>query len=548
MTLNQLTQEALLSQEAQHYDLRVPDREMIKTIQDMAQFQRNNRFDAEVYKNTLTRIRTTPEEFEEQVAESLLVQKMEYLIKQTVRVSDQEVLDDYRLKNEKIEVDGILVKAEKFKDRAEFTDDDIQAFYVAHKETFTTPERVQIQYIHVDPQQMKDDVTLTEEEIQQYYEEHKAEFDKGKEVNASHILFQVARDADDETVAPVRAKAEDVLRQLMEGADFADMAKQYSEDTGTKENGGNLGFFTKGQMVPEFENAAFSLASGEMSDLVRSQFGFHIIKVEEVREDDPYEKAKPTISERLKLAKAKDIAAEQADLSSSDVFEIGDLSKVAEKDQLPVHISDFFGRGEKIDQNTGAIPQIQEAAFSLTSEEKFSQPIETTAGYYIIEFLERKDPYIPELAEIQDDVAEAVRQEKMKELAKAESGLMVNALSAETSWEALVEQYSEVESFTPRSFSRRQQYIPEARANTEEFVKIAFALKNGQHSPVIELSGNYAIIRVKNRIGADMEAFEKEKESLRQQFIRQKQDTVFREFVEELRQNAEIETAPNLFS
>ncbi len=548
-TLDQLTEEVLLSQEAREYDLQVSDRKLVQMIREMTQFHKDNRFDAEVYTNTLKRVGLTPEEFEEQVADSLLVQQMETLIKQTVRVTDREVLADYRLKNEKITVEGLLVKAEHFKDQAEVTDEEIQSFYETHTETFRTPERVKIQYIHFDPQQIKQEITLTEEDIRAYYDDHQDEFDAGKEVKARHILFQVAQDADEETVASVKAKAEDVLQQVKEGADFAEMAEQYSEDTGTQAKGGDLGFFAKGQMVPEFEEAAFRLNPGEISDLVRSQFGFHIIKVEDVREEDPYEKAKPTIRDRLKLAEAKDIARERAEISYEDVLDIGDLEEVAAQDDLTVHVSDFFGKGEKIDEKTFALPQIQNVAFTLDATDPFSQPIETPAGYYIIEFLERKAPYIPELAQVRDDVAKTVREENMQELAQAHAEEIAAALSAGTAWETISEEFSEVvETFSPKAFSRRQQYIPETRGNTEEFVDTAFALKEGQHSPVIELSENYAIIRVTERIGIDMEQFEAKKDELRKQFLRQKQGTVFREFVEELRQQAEIDIVPNLFS
>lgn len=549
VALNQLIQEVLLAEEArENYHLAVSDEELVSTIQEMPQFQRNNRFDRDVYQDILERVRMTPEEFEEQTRQGLLVEKLEHLIKQGVRVSDQELLEDYTVQNEKIAVEGFVIKAEQFKERAEFTDEDIQVYYEAHKETFTTPQRVKIQYIHFDPQQIKAEVTPTEEEIRQYYGDHKSEFDKGKEVRARHILFRVDQDADQETVSTVKAKAEEILKQLKDGADFEEMAKNHSEDKGSGENGGDLGFFGKGRMIPEFEEVAFALSAGEMSDLVRSQFGFHIIKVDEIREEkDPYGKAKPTITDQLKLDKAQKLAADRAEISYNDLLTTDDLQEVASKDELQVQVSNFFAKGEPIDEDTIGLPQIQDIAFTLNANEKFSPPIETPLGYYIIELLELTEPYIPELPEIKDEVADAVRQEKMQELAKAEAEKIEKALAEGTAWEEITENYP-VEAISPRPFSRRQPYISEARGNSEEFAKIAYALKDGENSSIIKLSEDYGIIRVKERTGIDMETFQKEKDSLRQQFLQKKQETVFREFIEELRQKADIQMAENIFS
>ncbi|GAK59961.1 peptidyl-prolyl cis-trans isomerase [Candidatus Vecturithrix granuli] len=551
VALNQITQRELLLQEAQKYDLRVSNQELISTIQDIPQFQKNNRFDPDLYTQTLARARLTPQEFEEQTEKSLLVEKLELLIKQTVRISDQELVEDYTAQNDKIEVEGLLVKVEPFKERAEFTDEELQAYYDAHKETFKTPDRIKVQYLHFDPQKIKEEVTPTEEEIRQYYDAHEAEFNKGKEVHARHILFRVEQTAEEEAVNQVKAKAEEVLQQLKGGADFAEMAKTHSEDTASGKEGGDLGFFSKGMMIPEFEQAAFALSPGEISELVRTQFGFHIIKVEEVREEaDPYVKATPEIIDRLKLAQAKEIAAERAEISYEDLLETENLEEVAAKDAMEVHVSNFFAKGEPIDENTMALPQVQDVAMTLTADQKFSQPIETPSGYYLLGFLELKESYIPEMDEIKDQVEQAVRAEKAKELAKAEIERIEQALVNGMAWDTILantEEYT-VEKLSPRPFSRRQSYIAEVRGNTEDFVKMAFGLHDGEYSEVFELSEAYTILRVKNRIASDMVKFEDEKETLRQQLLRQKQDTVFREFTEELRQKADIKVKENLFS
>ena len=546
--LNQLTQNTLLAQEAERYKLTVSDEELVQAIHDMPQFQTNEKFDPALYTSTLERARLNAQDFEMQVGQSLLVEKVKHVIQQSARISDQEVLNDYQAQNETVEVEGLLVKAEDFKEKVEINDEELQSYYDEHKEKFTTPPRVKVQYLHFDPQMLKAEITPTEEEIREYYEANESEFNKGKEVNARHILLRTADDADEETLAGIKAKAEDLLKQLKNGADFAELAKEYSEDPGSAPKGGDLGFFTQGRMVPEFDDAAFALAEGEISDLVKTQFGYHIIKVEKIREDaDPYASAKDEITERLKLAGAEELAAEQAEFGYEDVLETDDFQEVAKRRSREIKVSDFFAQGEPIDSNTSALPQLQEAAFTLNSEQKFSQPIETPAGYYLLEFQELKEPYVPELTEVHDEVSDALRQEKAEELAKAEIEKIHQALTDGTSWDTLAEQES-VETITPRPFNRRQTYIAEARGNVEEFAKTAFALSGNSPSEVMKLSSDYCIIRVTERRGIDPEQFETEKEALKQRLLDQKQSVVLREYIDDLQEKADIQYAEGLFS
>jgi len=548
VAINQLIQRALLVEEAHKHGLRVSDPELVKTISEIPQFQQDNQFDPAVYKAVLANMGLTPEGFEEQTLENLLIGKMSYLVKQTVRISDQEVFEEYRVENEKVRVEGIQVKPEQFEKNVTLNDGEVAAYYDAHKETFKTPPRVKIQSLFFDPQRLKDEITPTEEEIQQYYDDNQKEFNKGKELRVRHILFRLAKDPDQETAAAVKKKAADVLQQLKNGADFAEMAKQSSEDTASGTNGGDLGFLARGMTIPEFEEAAFALKAGEISDLVRTQFGYHILKVEEMREEaDPYGKAKPVITDRLKLARAKNLAADRAEENYQKLLEKKDFQQVAKDAGLEVRISQLFARDEPLDDQTPAIPEIQEVAFTLTTEEKFSQPLETPSGYYLLELLESKEPYIPELKEITDKVADAVRKEKAKEFARAEAQKVEADMKTGIAWEEILKKYA-VAKFAPEPFSRRQFYLNEVKGNAEELIKVAFALKVEENSSVIELSQEYYIIRLMEKIGIDEKKFAEEQEKLKQQLLRQKQETVFREFGDELRQKAEITVSKSIKS
>lgn len=546
--LQQLTENILLAQQARAYNISVSDEELVTAIQKMPQFQTNNQFDGALYKKLLARIRTTPQEFENQTESELLREKMRLILMQTAQISDQEALAEYAAQNDKISIDGMLVNAEKFTERVTLADTDTQTYYDAHKQDFTTPPRVKIHYLRYDPQTMKADITPTEEDIRAYYDANEEEFNRGPEVKARHILFRIPEGATAEQTAAIRAKAEDVLKQAQGGADFAELAQANSEDTGSKESGGDLGFFGKGQMVSEFENAAFALQPGQISEIIQTQFGLHILKVDEKREEtDPYAKAKPDITERLKAAGARDLAAERAGIAYDDLMKAQTMQDVAAKDKLEVNASNFFGSGEPIDEKTGVSPQIQEVALTLSAEQKFSEPIETPTGFYLIEFVERKEPYVPELAEIKEKVTEAARHEKAKELAKAEAEAIQNALTSGTAWDDITKTFT-AETFSPRPFSRRQAYITEARGKSEELAKVAFGLRDGEYSQLFEIESDFCVVRVKERIAADMTQFEKEKAALKARLLQQKQQTLFREFVDGLKQQATIEYAKGMLS
>jgi peptidyl-prolyl cis-trans isomerase D len=391
-----------------------------------------------------------------------------------------------------------------------------------------------------DPAQFTEDVTVSEEQIRQYYESRESEFNKGKEVKASHILLRIPNDADADAEAEIKQKAEDIVQQLKDGADFAELAALHSEDPGSAEQGGDLGFFSKGMMVPEFEEAAFALEPGAFSEPVRSQFGYHIIQVDEVREDaDPYATAKPIIEDRLKLEQAKTLAEERADAAYQQALDSRDFQQVAEGADAEMHESQFFARGEPIDDDLSVNWQIQNVALTLNTDERFSPPIETATGFYVIEFLESQEPYIPELEEIIDDVTESLRQDKANELAQAKAQEIKNALDAGAEWATVAEE-EPVELLAPEPFSRRQQYITEFPGDTESVIKTAFALQAGETSAPLDLSDQYAIIRLVEKLGIDNTAFVEEKATLTQSVLAQKQNTVFDEFVDELRQQADI--------
>jgi peptidyl-prolyl cis-trans isomerase D len=222
-------------------------------------------------------------EFEDEIRQEIILQRLQSLITAGVTVGDQQVRDDYRKSNIKIKFDYAVISAEDLAKQINPSDSDLQAFFKTNAARYATavPEERTITYFAFTPDQLPGGVPQpTQQEIQQYFNAHQSEYEVPDQARSRHILIKVPAGADAKTDAAAKAKAEAILKQLQGGANFADLAKENSDDPGSKVQGGELGFYHKGATVPEFEKALFSQKIGDIA-IVKSQFGYHILQVEE---------------------------------------------------------------------------------------------------------------------------------------------------------------------------------------------------------------------------------------------------------------------------
>src|SRR5215216_3871597 len=277
--LQQMVDEQAALAEAERQGIRVSDEELAQQIFSIPGLQENGRFIGEQRYEQLLASQYPPmtkNDFEENLRRSMMIDKLRAALTDWMAVSDAELEREYRTRNEKVKLQVVALTADKFRDKVTVNDADLTAYYAAHQAEYRKGEQRKIRYLLVDRDQMRARITITPQEIQNYYNSNIQQFQIAEQVRASHILLKT--DGKDE--AAVRKQAEDILKQAKApNADFAALATKYSEDEGSKANGGDLDYFTKGRMVPEFEQAAFAMQPGQVSDLVKSQFGFHIIKV-----------------------------------------------------------------------------------------------------------------------------------------------------------------------------------------------------------------------------------------------------------------------------
>jgi peptidyl-prolyl cis-trans isomerase D len=325
----------------------------------------------------------------------------------------------------------------------------VREHYEANVENYKTEPRVKARYVAFRTEAFEAKAEVAEAEIEAYYDANPDEFNEPATVQARHILFSVDENADPEVVEEKRKAAEAVMTEAREGGDFAELARTHSEGP-SAERGGDLGTFTRDRMVAPFAEAAFSMAPGEISDPVRTRFGWHVIKVEAVNEakTESLEEARDRIVETLKAEQAKRLAEEAAENLVEQVYEGDSLEEVAEMQSLTAEETDFFTRAQG-PKGMASAAAFSNAAFTLETDQ-ISEPREFSDGYYVIQVVEKESaeiaPFEDVAAQVRADLLQQKRDEKAREaaeafLARLEAGEEVPAKEA-----AIIEGTGETES------------------------------------------------------------------------------------------------------
>jgi peptidyl-prolyl cis-trans isomerase D len=426
--LRQLIDERTAGSEARRLGLTVSDAEVAQRIYEIDAFQQNGAFSEELYTRVLAvqRPPLAKAEFEESLRQSLMVEKLRAALTEWVNVRDADVDDEYKRRNEKVKADLVVISADKLRNDVTVTDKDVSDWFESHKETYRTGEKRKIKYLLIDTQQVRAKTVVPPSEIERYYRANEAQFTTPEQVRASHIL--VKTDGKDD--AAVKAKAEALLKQAKSGADFAALAKKNSEDEGSAPQGGDLDYFGRGRMAKEFEDAAFSLSPGQISDLVKTQFGYHIIKVTDHKPETKrsLDEARPQITENLAYERAQAEAQTIGDAAAKEISSPADLDKVGKARGLPVQESGYFTRDEPI-AGFGPAPEITDAAFTM-KDGSVSGPVRTARGIVFFTTTGRQATAIPKLADVKDKVRDDLVMERARELAKKRAESLASGLAS----------------------------------------------------------------------------------------------------------------------
>jgi peptidyl-prolyl cis-trans isomerase D len=537
--LDYLIEQKLMVQEAEKLSIRVSDEEIVKAIQEMPVFQRDGSFDSEIYRNLLRRIRMSPEAFEYQQRLSMTVQKLHSIILGNVLVSETETRSFFDFENAETKI-GFVLFAPEIYTGIDPTEDDLKAYFEQHKERYKTQPEVKVNYLYFNPETFLSKAVVTDQEIADYYDANVSEFSVEKTVEARHILLKLDQEPPEDQVEEKRKKILEILAEARAGKDFAELANTHSEGP-TGKDGGYLGSFTRDKMVQPFADAAFSLKPGEISEPVRTQFGWHLIKVENVSEarTRSLEEASGEIKEKLAKEKAREFAAEEADAVYEAIFGGDDLAKAAEAKKLSILETGFFSRVSGLkDLKLKSPGQFIETAFGLKKGD-ISEVKEFADGYYILQATDTMDAKIPELKTVKDRLREEYIREKQEQRARDDAAALLAALKEGADFEAKSRELDRQPGET--EFFKRNQAIPNIGFE-QEISQAASALNAENKYPSDPIKGKkgYYVIAFKERKLPGEEVFEKERQSIEKMLLQQKQTDAFQKWISLVRQQSEI--------
>jgi peptidyl-prolyl cis-trans isomerase D len=527
--LNELVFQKELVLEARQLGITVTDRERADRIRQLVPaafvggtFVGNDQYAAQVEASSGMGVA----EFEDLVGQGLLEEKFRELVTDGMTVSPAEVEQEFRRRNEKVKISYVVVKPDDLQSKIEASDADLSAYFEKNKARYNVPERRVVQYAFLDLEQLRLHANIPQDQIRAYYNEHIDGYKQPDRAHVAHILFKTVGKTDAEA-EEIRKKAEDVLKKAKSGANFGDLAKQYSEDT-SKDRGGDLDWIVRGQTVREFEQAAFSLPIGSVSDLVKTQYGFHIVKVIDRQAartqalDEVFPQILGTLQEDQAQRAAEDISGQiSAEIRRTGRVSIDDLAK---KFNLKLGQTPPLQANQPIPE-VGNSPELAETVFRLRPGDD-SSPIHTDKGYIVISVKEDQPAHPATLAEVRDRVLADYRHEKATDLAKSRAEEL--AKRAKTGEDlAKAAKALGLEAKTSDLFSRTGSVSDLGGAAQ---LGPAFTLSVGQTTDAVSLGVNWAVYRVLERQEANPADLAKQQQDIQQQVLNARRTMAFEAF------------------
>jgi len=500
----------------------------------------NGTYSQEAYEDLVSRAGYTIPQFEVLLKEEILINKVRSLVSSSASVTDAEIRQQFEKQNTKVKFDYAVIKKDDILKGLHPADAELKAYFDLNQKTYVNsiPEKRQLKYVVFDTAKLVTQTQVTQQDFQSYYDQHRAEYRVPEQVNVRHILIKSPLPGPDGKVDPkamdaARAKAQDVLKQVKAGGNFADLAKKYSDDPGSAKNGGSLGFIGKGRTVPEFEKAAFSLPKGGTSDLVQSSYGFHIIHVDDKQDahlksvDEIKSQVEPLIKQQ-KAGQAAQAAANE--LLSQARNSNSSLEKAAAAKGLQVITTDFVTRDNLL-PGIGTDPQFTTAAFGQTANAPPDQ-VQLHAGFAIYQVIAVKPPSTPTFEEIRSRVEQEFKNERASSLLALKTQELSDRAKADHDLKKAAKELSA--EYKTSDFVAPDGQVPDIGSMTGP-ASVAFTLKPGEISGPIAGETTGAVLSVAERQAPTDADFAAKKDQIRDGLMQQKQAEVFGLFLGSLR-------------
>jgi len=535
--LQQMVDERAALAEARRLGIIVSDAEVRQRILSIPAFQENGTFIGEQRYQQLLRLQRppmAPSEFEDNVRRQLTIQKLRSSLTDWLSVADKDLEQEYRRRNDKVKLAVVTFTADKFRGQVAASDAEIASYFEGHKDAFKIPEKRKIRYLLVDIEALRAKVVVPAAEIERTYNANIEQYSTPEQVRASHILLKTEGKDD----AAVKAKAEDVLKQARAGADFAELAKKYSEDDASQKNGGDLDYFGRGRMVPEFDQAAFTLDVGKISDLIKTQYGYHIIKVTDKRAaiTRPLADVRQQIQDQLSYERAQAQASDLAQALEKQVTKPPDLDTAAKEKGLLVQESGFFARDEPI-LGLGQSPEAASKAFDMKQGD-VAGPLRASRGFVFETMVAKQDPYVPKLDEVKDRVREEVIKDKARTLSQQKAAEIASKLKAAPDFEKAAKAAG-LEAKTTELIARDAPIPDLGVAKAVE--DAAFKLPLGMVSDAIATDNGTAIIKVIEKQAVTAADWASSKDRFREELLTDRRNRFFGAYMVKAKQKMKIE-------
>ncbi len=538
--LNQIIEQRLIADEARHLGIRVSDETLADSIGADPKFQENGVFDSSKYENILQANELLPSDYENMMRSALMRDALQQMVNQGVQVSDADAQHAYDLRDEKIKLAYIQIPYQDFTAKISPTPKQVEDYYKAHQEQFQEPERIKIDYIHYDPAVLGEKVNPSDKEIQAYYDSNlKKLYTHPDEVHARHILIEVPAGATTGQKAKAKTKAEDIMKQLRKGADFTKLAKQYSEDPSTRDEGGDLGSFGRGQMIKPFEEAVFSMKPGELR-MVETKFGFHDVRVDSSSPAhvDKLAEVRPKVIEALRVDAGAKVARQALDEDVTAAINGSNLQDLAKKRGLEMVETPAFSNAD-----ASAVVHDQkliDAAFKLDMGQVRAIPGEKGAPPYLVKLVALEPQHVPPLKDIESAVRAAYIRANAESQARAKAADLLKQIKSADDFDKVAEANKLTIHHTD-AFPRSSESVPDLGSFPEVTDAAGVVAKiPGVIDHVMQNKGDAYIFEVTDRSAPTAEDWKTAQKDFTDEFVQQRRAEAWTRFIEALKSRAKI--------
>jgi peptidyl-prolyl cis-trans isomerase D len=505
MLLDQFVQQALLKQRAQAYGYRVSDHELAQKVMEYPQFQVDGKFSKDRYNALLRSSGLTETGFEAELQEGLLIDQLRNSVVESAFVVPYELDRRYAMEKQEREIDYALIPTASFADTVSITDEQVQLWYNENQSNYLLPETVDLQYVELTRERAEASIEVTEQGLKDFYEQVKDRFTTQERRHGRHILITVGDGVDD---AAAKKKAEELTAQAKGGADFAQLAKDNSKDPGSAPQGGDLGWAQRGMFVGPFEDALFAMSAGEIRGPVKSDFGYHVIKLDEVEAGHvkTFEEARAEVESDYRKERAQTIFYDESQKLADQAFSaLTELDSVAKSMNLPVKTVAGFTREGGGDFGED-VSNVIEAAFSDdVLERRQNSPLVTVGDdrALVLRVTAHKAAEPRPLDSVRAQIREQLKTQRMREAAAAQGAFALARLQKGEAW-AGVATALHLSAVGKRFVTRQDSVAPPA------VVRAAFTVPNNEISEakphfggVTTDDGNYAVYAITQVRNAD---------------------------------------------